>query len=283
MFTKSSLGSLVAFALSSAIGISGCNVDGRRQSFRPGSEHEGAVARAARADAEGEAVDLSVAEAEEVDLVEDLVAARTRYHEGLRQLQSYYESRGYPSKAKWAAFELEGLRGVQRFRYLLDAEIPSDALRAVDQIEEADALYEQGLDLMRRGGHGVPAVYRRDRMIEAARVFRELVEQYPTSDKIDDAAFFCGEIHKEYLPGQALLAAKWYERAWTWNPDTPHPARFEAAVVYDYRLQDRDRALELYQSVVEDETAIKSNVRFAGRRIRELTGAGSSGRSTTKP
>ncbi len=116
-------------------------------------------------------------------------------------------------------------------------------------------------------------MYRRNLMIRAARVFRELIERYPTSDKIDDAAFFCGEIHKEYLPGQEALAVRWYERAWTWNPDTSHPARFQAAVVYDYRLHDRDRALEVYQSVVKQETSHKSNVRFAMRRIHELTEA----------
>ena len=123
------------------------------------------------------------------------------------------------------------------------------------------------------GGHGVPAVYRKDRMVEAAEVFRQMIEEYPNSDKIADAAFYCGEIHKDYLPGQELIAVNWYERAWTWQSETTHPARFQAAVVYDYRLQDRDRALELYQTVVRNPLADKSNVRFAARRIRELTGA----------
>ncbi len=86
----------------------------------------------------------------------------------------------------------------------------------------------------------------------------------------------CGEIHKEYLPGQEELAVKWYERAWTWDPRTPHTARFQAAVVFDYRLHDRDRALELYKSVVRDESHDRSNLRFATRRIRELTSAAQS-------
>jgi TolA-binding protein len=153
----------------------------------------------------------------------------------------------------------------------------------VDQIKEADALYEKGLELMRRGGHGVPVIYRQDRMIEAAETFRDLIKRFPSSDKIDDAAFLCGEIHKEYLPGQEQIAVKWYERTWTWNPETPHPARFQAAVVYDYRLHDRNRALELYQSVVRNESANKSNVRFATRRIHELTGGTRRAQATNKP
>jgi hypothetical protein len=73
------------------------------------------------------------------------------------------------------------------------------------------------------------------------------------------------------------LAVKWYERAWTWNPDTPHPARFQAAVVYDYRLHNRARALELYHAVLEHETADDKNARFATRRIGELSSEVSQG------
>ncbi len=216
---------------------------------------------------------LSTVERQEVDLVESVLAHRAEYHQGLEGLRDYYRDHGYATKQSWADYELDGLRKVKAFRYLLDAEIPSDQLRPTSQIPEADALYERGQELLRKGGHGVPVFYREKVMIEAADVFQQLVEKYPNSDKIDDAAFFLGEIHKEYLPNQEPIAVKWYERAWTWNPETPHPARFQAAVVYDYRLHDRDRALELYQSVLKNETANQSNLRFATRRIQELTTA----------
>ena len=108
-------------------------------------------------------------------------------------------------------------------------------------------------------------------MIEAAGVFRELIETYPNSDKIDDAAFWLGEIHKEYLKDQEQIAVQWYERSFAWDPATPHSARFQAAVVYDYRLHDRDRALELYRLVLAEETSKRSNVDFATRRIEQLT------------
>jgi len=117
-------------------------------------------------------------------------------------------------------------------------------------------------------------------MVQAVGVFRELIEEYPTSDKIDDAAFQLGQIHKEYLHDQEPIAVKWYERSWTWDPHTPHEPRFQAAVIYDYRLHDRDRALELYRRVLAEETpdqpcwsklARRTNVDFATRRIAELT------------
>lgn len=262
---------VIAICVVSCVCLAGCNVGWmrmeRRQPQVPSHARSSILAKIPS----NEGMDLQIADAREADLVEEVVAHRAAYHRSLNALQTYYAERGNAIKEGWADFELSGLRRVKAFKYILDAEVASDALRPTDSIAEADALYEKGMELMRRGGHGVPALFDRDRMVEAAATFRELIERFPSSDKIDDAAFYLGEIHKEYLPNQELLAVKWYERAWTWNPSTPHPARFQAAVVNDYRLHDRDRALELYQQVIESETGIKSNVRFAARRIHELT------------
>jgi hypothetical protein len=248
----------------------GCNVDSRWPTSNAGPSTDAYDARSAQLASE-HATDISVADAQEVDLVETTVGFRVRYIESLERLRDYYEAHGYVDKADWAAFELEGLRRVKQFRYLYDAEIPSDTLSPVDRIPEADRLYEQACEVMRRGGHGVPMVYRRDRMVEAAKMFRELIQRYPNSDKIDDAAFQCGEIHRDYMPGQDGIAVRWYERVWTWNPQTHYPARYRAATVYDYRLHDRARALELYRASLEHESAHNANCNFAARRIRELT------------
>ena len=221
-------------------------------------------------DLTAQGVDIMIVDAEEADLVEALLTHRALYHRHLHALRDYYKAHGYARKQAWADFEMEGLRGVKPFRYLVDAEIPSDSLRPVEQIAEADAMFDEARALMKSAGHGIPLVYRQKRMIEAAGMFRALIETYPTSDQIDDAAFYCGEIHREYLPAQAELAVAWYERAFTWDPATPHPARFQAATVSDYRLHDRDRALELYRAVLEHESDNRRNVRFALRRIEEL-------------
>lgn len=255
----------VGMCLCLGTAVTGCNIEGARSVYNGPN-----TAQLIRETSDG-GVDISLVDTREVDLVEAVLAHRSAYEQNLGALQNYYSTKGYAAKAEWAAFELNGLRRVQAFRYLMDSEIPSASLRPVERIPAADALYEQAIGQMSTGGHGVPALYREGNMIEAAKLFREVIERHPTSDKIADAAFFLGEIHKEYLKGQEQIAVNWYERAWTWDPATLHPARFQAAVVYDYRLHDRDRALELYQSVVEHETDIKSNVRWASRRIHELT------------
>lgn len=268
MFTRP-IGKVGVACLLACAGLlaGGCNIDGL---WADRDVPEGPVARQPAPGETDNSQDF-VADAEEVDLVEQLVAHREAYHAALLRLRDYYQQRGNATKLAWAEFELKGVRNVTAFRYIMDAEVPSESLRPTDSIAAANALYDKGVELMRKGGHGIPGVFRRDLMVEAAGVFRELITQYPTSDKIDDAAFFEGEIYKEYLPGLERIALEWYKRAWTWDPETPHPARFQAAVVSDYRLHDRDRALELYHEVITIETADRTNVRFAMRRIYELT------------
>lgn len=271
MLTVTTVRRLFAFAAAACLPLLNiaCNVDG---AFEPNRAPKGApvvLNPEAHVSPGGHASTAPVAQ-QEVDLVEAVLTDRAEYHQSLAALRDYYRERGYATKQSWAEFELKGLSKVKMFRYVFDSEVASESLRPSDQIAEADGLYQRGLDLMKKGGHGIPVFYRQKTMIQAADVFKELVEKYPTSDRIDDAAFFLGEIHKEYLPNQEQISVKWYERAWTWDPATPHPARFQAAVVYDFRLHDRDRALELYRTVLKEETADGGNLRFANRRIKQL-------------
>jgi len=248
------------------LGVVGCNTENW---FAPQQTMDAPVADMKSTDS-SELPDIQLVEAREVDLVENVVQHRTMYHRQLRALRDYYQEHGYDVKRQWADTELAGVEKTQPFKYLLSAQIPVDSLRPASSITEADSMYEHGRELMIEGGHRVPGVYRRDLMVKALSTFVDLVRKYPSSDKVDDAAFYCGEIHKEYL-NQNSLAVKWYERAYAWDPTTPHNARFQAAVTYDYRLHDRARALELYRAVVETENRNKSNVSWAVRRIDELT------------
>lgn len=264
--------SLIVSVACFAMFATGCNIDGSWMNRMSSNEIRNPGQKKSLFGVQKNNVDIKLIDISEVDLVESIAQHRKIYRDKLEKLRQYYEQHGYAQKQGWAAYELDGLRGVRRFHYLMDAEVPTQTLTATDSIEQANAMFDKGLELMKRGGHGIPAVYRKDRMIEAAEVFRNLITTYPSSDKIDDAAFFCGEIHKEYLAGQEEIAVRWYERSWMWNPDTPHPARFQAAMVYDFRMHDRDRALELYQAIAQNPAADPANARFAARRIRKLTG-----------
>ncbi|MCP4593966.1 MAG: hypothetical protein GY842_24810 [bacterium] len=221
--------------------------------------------------AEDAVPDVVVVDADEVDLVEAVLNHRGGYHQALTALRDFYQKHGHHRKWQWAEYELADVERIKPFKYILDAEVPLASLRPTDSIAEADSLYDKAEELMMQGGHKVPALYREDLMLGALRTLTELISRYPSSDKIDDAAFLCGEIHKEYFKNQEEIALKWYERAWTWDANTPHPARFQAAVVTDFRLHDRARALELYHQVLEHETDNRSNTAFAVRRIGVLS------------
>ncbi len=270
MFVKcNNLAGILGFSLVGFV-LTGCNVDPvwhEQQVRGPQMNQPSPKLRQPRGGR-----DIALVKRSEVDLVEDALGKRQAYHAALSNLQTYYSECGYATKESWAQSELQNAKKIRQFRYLIDAEIASDALKPTETIAVADTLYEKGLETMKRGGHGVPGIYSRRTMLQAADEFRTLIEQYPTSDKIDDAAFALGEIHKEYLPNQEVLAVKWYERAWSWDAATPHPARFQAASVYDFRLHDRDRALELYQLVIDNEAEVsETNTRFSSRRVKQLT------------
>lgn len=241
--------------------VAGCNSTGPKG----GEVAAGTYTALASADV------INLAEATEVDLVEDLALARQNYHQYLTALITYYNQKGFRHKAVWAERELADLKTVKTYRYLVDAETPGAKLVPRDSIPEADALYEDGMNYARQGGYrGVPLVYNTKTLKKALEKFNKVLADYPTSDKIDDAAFYAGEIYKEYF-NDNLRAVQYYQRTWQWNPETEHPARFQAAVIYDFRLHDRDRALELYQQVVQYETRNRSNLRFSTRRIQQLT------------
>ena len=217
-------------------------------------------------------IDSARADVQEVDLVEELLVTRQAYHRSLETLHQYYGRQNDPAKLQWVDEEIAAARKIQAFKYFHDADIPGEWLRPTESIPAADALFDRAYARLREGGHGVPALYREDVMLDALDMFTRMIRQHPTSDKIDDAAFYCGEIHKEYLKYQDDIAVKWYERAIEWDPRTPHAARFQAAVVYDFRMHDRARALELYHEVLKRERFNRSNVSFAERRIKQLTG-----------
>jgi hypothetical protein len=92
---------------------------------------------------------------------------------------------------------------------------------------------------------------------------------------VDDCAFYCGEIYKEYLRDDDPdneLAVRYYKWAFALDPQTPHNARFQCAIVHDFRRHDRVRALELYHQVLDtEENGSLSNMRFAATRIEQLT------------
>jgi len=204
----------------------------------------------------------------EVGLVEALATARKQYERTLESLKTYYEKRGNDSKIQWVSSEIQGFQNTPKPRYLLAAEIAGPDLRPSDRIEAADQLYTEGLHYK-----NYPAFppEKKEYLKIALDKFRTIIEKYPQSDKIDDAAFRTGEIYGGWYFQDYARAVQAYQRCWQWNPDTEHPARFNAAKIFEEKLKNRAKAVELYNEVIAH-TKDEEKATQARQRIRALTG-----------
>jgi tetratricopeptide (TPR) repeat protein len=137
---------------------------------------------------------------------------------------------------------------------------------------DANALYAEAVRIEEQAG---PLKVVRDEALlkMALEKYNQLISKYPTSDKIDDAAFRMAGIY-EYLKDYTN-AVKNYQRTYQWNPQTPTTARFKAAYILDTQLARRAEALQIYQDALSRIT--KSNehrqwVALAEQRVKELSG-----------
>lgn len=210
--------------------------------------------------------------------VEDMMRSRKAYLEQLARMEKLYLEIGDLDKANWARRQRERTEMVEVYPYLSERPLIATVEVAPEKsIPEADALYDKAKAKLNEV-RGLPLTgfleANRVKAREAQAMFQDLIRKYPKSDKVDDAAFYIAEIYKEYLrkedPDDAL-SIRYYQWAWELDPKTPHAARFQCAVVEDFRRHNRKRALELYREVLDVETISQSNLRFSASRIEQLT------------
>ncbi len=207
----------------------------------------------------------------EVELVEQMARYRSQYEKYLELLGAFYDRQGNSLKARWSRQELEHLQLGPKHSYLVVAEIAGAELKATTGIVEADLLYQDGMKYYHKGRGKLGVFFmNKKNLYLAIDKFNELITNYPSSDKIDDAAFQVGEIYHYYIKDyhKALL---YYQRVWQWDAQTPKPARYAVARIYDDYLHDRVKALEYYQKSINMESAYPHKVEYARSRIEEIS------------
>jgi tetratricopeptide (TPR) repeat protein len=207
---------------------------------------------------------FAVPGAMEVDLVEQMATHRNAYRAALERLLGYYSATGNVAKRDWAERELE----LTQYYYLMAGEIAGADLRATDSIAEADELYDSGNRFYELAGGGILIIHD-DNARAALRKLNKLIDLYPTSDKIDDAAFKAGRVYEHF--GDYDIAAVYYQRTFQWDDATPYPGRFRAAYMLDRRLRMRTEALDMYRLAYEKESRFEANTKYASKRISQLT------------
>ena len=214
---------------------------------------------------------MDVTKIGEADIIEQMAINRQAYRQGLDSLIAYYENTGNNMKLAWAKNELKGLDDMPQYNYVIEAAVAGPELRAVSWIPSANYLYQDAMQIEKKAGE-LLLIKNEDNLRAALEKYNELIRKHPSSDKIDDAAFRAGGIC-EYFKDYSI-ALLYYQRAYQWDPDTTHPARFKTAYILDTRLHRRAEALGLYQEAVEKENLKKSYRDFAEKRINELSSSG---------
>jgi tetratricopeptide (TPR) repeat protein len=214
----------------------------------------------------GGSMDLNAAT--EVDLVEKVEQHRQEYRQALEMLLDYYTRTGNKRLSEWAQAELTAFKSMAQYNYIGDI-IPGPQLKATVAIPEADALFQEAQKLHNEG-NALVVVKDRNTLRRALDLYGQLIRRYPSSDKIDDAAFAMATLQEYFRDYQSALT--YYQRAYQWDAATPYPARFKAAYVLDKYLRRKAEALEIYQEALRTEA-----VRFIDwknwteKRVAELT------------
>lgn len=210
------------------------------------------------------------------DLVENMMMSRQDHIQTLVDMESAYLEVGDTVKANWSRRQRELFAKVEIYPYLTEETIEQTIdVSPEESSPEADEIYAQAVALVDQvaliPGAGV-LQGNQDKARQALGLFKTILRDHPKSDKVDDCAYYCGVLYKEYLRDDDPdneLSVRYYRWAINLNPETPHPARFHCAVVLDYRRHERDRAIELYHQVLEESN--DSNARWAATRIEQLT------------
>jgi len=204
----------------------------------------------------------------EVETVEHLAVARESYRTALEALKQYYVSAGNATKLAWVERELAGFASSDKFHYLNEMELAGADLHGTMSIPAADQLFKEAMEF--KNYPAWPDI-KKEKLIVALQKFRTIITDYPMSDKIAASAFRMGEIYEGFYYQDPVRAVQCYERCWQWNPKTEYPAKFNAAVLYDEKLFNRAKAVELYNIVVLEDSN-PDHVKQALKRIKALTG-----------
>ena len=215
---------------------------------------------------------IDISRSSEADLAEQMAQNRQGYRRGLEVLVQHYTKTGNNMKLIWAEKELNALNKIPQYDYVVEATIAGSNLRANKSVSDADYLYADAVRFEEQAGQFL--IVKNSNLLRLALdKYNQLISKYPSSDKIDDAAFRAAGIY-EYFKDYSI-AVLYYQRTYQWDPETVYPARFKAAFVLDKYLHRRSEALQLYNQALARITRVDQHpqwAKYAEQRVKELTG-----------
>ena len=201
-------------------------------------------------------------------LVENVLVTRASYVDAVDKMALLYETGDKDPFKKHIVHTLQHrFLPEQTYTYLMSVELPKKYTGERKIVPEADKLFNEA-QLLTRGDDDIEWIdYPKQR--QAMKKFKRLIQMYPQSPRVADAAYYVGRIYGRYFK-EPYLAVRWYEVALDWDPYIAHPIYFELATECDFGLKDKDAAIKYYEESIAKEAAYKDNYKFARDRLEEL-------------
>ena len=114
---------------------------------------------------------------------------------------------------------------------------------------EAAAAFREEAEELRRD---LDPFRRQPNLLKAMELYQALVLKHPQSDKVDECAYYLGQIYASSYVGSMAKAAEYYEKCALWNPKTEKDARFRAAESYE-KAHLSEKAGELYRRTAAED------------------------------
>ena len=208
--------------------------------------------------------DLSVMKSREEQITNTIKSSRESYKNALTELIQFYMDIGYHLRLQKARKELKALNKVPQLKYLSAKENVSD-ISPTKNIEEANILFQDGKNYK----NILNFTGRKSKLSYAVARFKKILDEYPESDKADDAAYELADVYESYHFKDYEGSAFYYTKCYELNTNTDRPARYMAARVYDKYLHDYKEAIRNYEMALKtcrDEELLK----IANERLSEL-------------
>ncbi|MCF6158779.1 MAG: hypothetical protein E3K32_09445 [wastewater metagenome] len=171
-------------------------------------------------------------------LIHAVTVARKNYQNALNELREHYQRTGNQLRLQKARRELDALGRVPQPLYTDEGLGTIQTGIILRDIEDANILFK---DAMMYG----KSLWKENRLTAIKRL-KKLMQEYPESDKVDDAAFEIAELYASSYFNDYESAAVYYLKSYQLNPEIKKPSLFNAAKMYD-KLADYKRAREIYQ------------------------------------
>jgi tetratricopeptide (TPR) repeat protein len=201
----------------------------------------------------------------DLELVQRVITVRKDYQKALENLRLHYLKVNDIERARWAEEELRQYHRIPKQAFIIDLVVPPPTLQGHTNVPEANKMLTWAITFQDKGW-GTDYI---DNQRRAEILLTDLLNKYPHSDKISQAAYHLGDIYESKAYKQHRLAAEVYTRCFQWNPKTTLDARLRAARLFDFEVKDRTRAIELYKEITTHETDPK-HITEANKRLEEL-------------